>query len=298
MIFETAGRMWESLITQCISHGHRRNDTQELIGVSATLEDPTACIIYNRVRKCDLGYLGAELAWYLSGSDRLEHLRKYAPSYDKFSDDGHTANGAYGARGLGLFELEALAERIAVNPTSRQHVIPLWRARDIGTPSKDVPCTVSLQFLVVGDALHLVVYMRSNDLYLGFLYDVPAFCMILQLMCSLTGFALGHYHHHVGSLHIYDRNDMRAVMAAATCSLHWAGLNIEEARRLVRVFEGTPASEGRPPLGSILKAMNDARDRRSRLHGEDNSGKAAVEPPSASGTGHGDSAPESVADWP
>ena len=290
--------MWISLADDCVTRGHRRNDTFEVIGVSATLTDPTACIIYNRVRKCDIGYLGAELAWYLSGTDSLENLRKYAPSYDNYSDDGHTANGAYGTRGLGLFELEAMAQRIVENPTSRQHVIPIWRVRDQGSLSKDVPCTVSLQFLVRDEYLDLVVYMRSNDLYLGFLYDVPAFCMMLQLVAGLSGFKLGHYHHHVGSLHIYDRNNMDAVLAAATCTHRWTGLSIEEARRLVQVFEGAPASELRPTISSILKAMNDARDRRKRLHGEDNIGQATVEPSASAEPGDGDSTPESVADWP
>lgn len=272
MIFETAGKMWVYLIRRCLTEGHLRNNTLEVIGSATTLVDPTACVIYNSTRKCNLGYLGAELAWYLSGTDKLDNLRLYAPSYDQFSDDGgRTANGAYGARGLGLFELQALAERITTNPTSRQHLIPLWRAGDQGSNSKDVPCTVSLQFLVRHNTLDLVVYMRSNDLFKGFLYDVPAFCMILQLVCGLTGYAVGHYHHHVGSLHAYakDQATLHAVLDSAVCSHHWTGLSVHDARLLVRVFEGTPAQECRPPLVAILKAMNDARDRGLRLHGKD-----------------------------
>jgi thymidylate synthase len=264
--FNTVGTAWVSAVVRCLNYGQPRVDSVELIGESMMIRDPTACVIYNRVRRCQLGYLGAELAWYLSGSNTLENLKLFAPSYTRFSDDGVTAYGAYGFRGLGLFELEALAQRIKERPMSRQHVIPIWRPDDIGSSSLDVPCTVALQFLVDGSRrLNLVVSMRSNDLFKGFLYDVPVFCLILQLVASLTEFHVGYYYHNVGSLHIYERDEQRliAAMAAETASLRWSDFDLVQARKLISAFNGETVKEtDSSAFNTVLEAMATARSKR------------------------------------
>lgn len=235
-VFDTVAAMWTNLAGACLVRGNRRMDTIEQVAVSATLTNPAACLFNNYVREPSFAYFGAELAWYLTGNPSIETLLTYAPSYINFSDDGVTAYGAYGFRGLSLVELENLADRMRANPLSRQHVIPLWRADDRGVKSKDVPCTVSLQFLNCGGYLDLIVYMRSNDLYLGFLYDVPCFCSIQLLMAKMLGLKVGYYHHNVGSLHIYDK-DLDRIRAALLRPTVSRSVEVIDPLALIHTFE-------------------------------------------------------------
>jgi thymidylate synthase len=89
-------------------------------------------------------------------------------------------------------------------------VIPISQADDLQVAAEvsDVPCTVSIQFLVRNGQLDLITHMRSNDLYFGFPYDVFLFTFWHEMMSLDLGLPLGRYHHFVGSLHIYeDRAD-------------------------------------------------------------------------------------------
>ena len=53
--------------------------------------------------------------------------------------------------------------------------------------------------------------MRSNDLWLGFPYDVFQFTCMQVLMSMELGIELGSYTHIAGSLHIYERDFKKAL---------------------------------------------------------------------------------------
>jgi thymidylate synthase len=79
--------------------------------------------------------------------------------------------------------------------------------------SKDVPCTLSLQFFVRENKLELHAVMRSNDVVWGMPYDVFSFTLFQELMMlelrqhpRFKDLELGPYHHTAGSLHLYERH--------------------------------------------------------------------------------------------
>lgn len=78
--------------------------------------------------------------------------------------------------------------------------------------NKDQTCTMHGNFLIRNDQLHFSVVMRSNDLTLGLVYDLPWFCglmdkMVEELKPIYPNLTKGHYTHTVHSLHIYERNE-------------------------------------------------------------------------------------------
>lgn len=78
--------------------------------------------------------------------------------------------------------------------------------------NKDQTCTMHGNFLIRNDELHLSIVMRSNDLTLGLVYDLPWFCGLMDKMVSelkphYPDLKKGHYTHTVHSLHIYERNE-------------------------------------------------------------------------------------------
>ena len=54
--------------------------------------------------------------------------------------------------------------------------------------------------------LHLIVYMRSNDVIWGLPHDVFCFTMLQEIVARELEADLGLYRHMVGSLHLYEDN--------------------------------------------------------------------------------------------
>ncbi len=136
----------------------------------------------------------------------------------KFSDfmDGGIMWGAYGSRTHG--QLDDVVSLLYRDPDSRQAVMTFYDARrDLNRDKRDIPCTISAQFLLrtrrVGSdsedrrlLLDLGISMRSNDLWLGTPYDLTQFSILQASVAQALGVGVGKYVHRAGSLHLYDRD--------------------------------------------------------------------------------------------
>lgn len=209
---------WYNLITKDISNESSRDGSivGEIINATTVIEDPTRCILRSKIRKLPMRYCIGELLWYLSGNPSLDAIRLYTSAWNRMSDDGKIVNSNYGDRiqnikdevdGLKFNQLDMCEELLRRDPNSRQAVIHIKQARDILThPTKDLNCTVCLQFFIREGKLYMTTYMRSNDLWMGFPNDVFQFtCMQIYLAMKL-GIGLGTYTHIAGSLHLYERD--------------------------------------------------------------------------------------------
>jgi len=162
---------------------------------------PLNNVVVSPTRRFSPSYACAELLWLLSGANSLEMILEYAPSYSKYSD----GFGIYGPRWLKQFG--PLVDLLKKDPTTRRAVISLWRESDLTEQDRtDLPCTLSLQFLVRKHTLDLIVTMRSNDVWLGLPNDVFVFTCIQAMVAGELGANIGEYHHRVGSLHLYSRD--------------------------------------------------------------------------------------------
>lgn len=179
----------------------------EIINATTVIEDPTRCIMYNNIRKMPFRYAVGELLWYLSGNNKLKEIQKYTRTWDRMSDDGETVNSNYGhciQNKYGFDQWEYILDMLSKNPNSRQAVIHIKGASN--EPSKDVNCTVCCQFFIRDNKLYMTTYMRSNDIWLGFPYDVFQFTAMQILLSMQLGVELGTYTHIAGSLHMYKRD--------------------------------------------------------------------------------------------
>ena len=90
---------------------------------------------------------------------------------------------------------------------TRQAVITIWDpAYDGYSDVRDTPCTVMFQFMIRDEQLHMSTYMRSNDVWWGLAYDLFQFTSLQVMMSEVLRIPAGEYHHHVGSLHVYERD--------------------------------------------------------------------------------------------
>lgn len=179
----------------------------EIVNAITIINNPTKNIMTNNIRNLSMRYAIGELLWYLSGNNNLSEIQKYTKAWDRMSDNGITVNSNYGwciESKYGFSQWEYVRELLKKHPETRQAVIHIKTANN--KESKDVNCTVCLQFMIREGKLYLTTYMRSNDLWMGFPYDVFQFTCLQILMSMELGVELGTYTHIAGSLHLYKRD--------------------------------------------------------------------------------------------
>ena len=179
----------------------------EIINAISVLKNPTSSILTSEKRNLSMKYAIGEMLWYMSGNKNLKEIQKYTKGWDRMSDDGVTVNSNYGhciKYKYGFDQFEWCINELIHNPNSRRAVIHIKEASN--KESKDVNCTVCLQFFIRDNKLYMTTYMRSNDIWMGFPYDVFQFCNTQILMSMRLGVELGTYTHIAGSLHLYERN--------------------------------------------------------------------------------------------
>lgn len=180
--------------------------TVEVLGASLCLTDPRRRLVdVPPVRVLNPAFAAAEAAWILSGSDD-PWIYEYNQRLSEYADDGRLM-GAYGPRlrrwhGM-TDQLARVREVLAGDPDSRRAVVQLFDPGTDFNGYKDVPCTLGYRFYLRDGRLHMHTTMRSQDLWLGFCYDIFAATMLQELLAGWLGADLGEYWHHVDSLHLY-----------------------------------------------------------------------------------------------
>lgn len=223
---DEAWEFWYERISELAKNGSTDTSRDgavvgEVLNAITTIEDPTRCILKHPIRKLPMRYCVGELLWYLSGNPRLKAIQLYTGAWDRMSDDGETVNSNYGHRiqnavdevdGQLFDQMRMVEHLLSIDPNSRQAVIHIKQARDvIVNPTKDLNCTVCLQFFIREGNLYMTTYMRSNDLWMGFPNDVFQFtCMQIYLAMRLN-VGLGSYTHVAGSLHMYERDYQKSL---------------------------------------------------------------------------------------
>lgn len=182
----------------------------ELVNANLQLTNPTKNTMCNCIRKMPLRYAIGELLWYNSCNPTWKAIYPYSKFWKGISDNGSTVNSNYGwciRNKYGFDQWEMVKKLLQSNTNSRQAIIHIKEARNlVDNPTKDLNCTIALQFLLRNNKLDLIVTMRSNDIWLGLPYDLFNFtCMQIQMAMEL-GVDIGTYYHNAGSLHIYKED--------------------------------------------------------------------------------------------
>ena len=191
----------------------RGNDSAELTNVSFRIADPRDRLPFLWQRPVNIVFNLAETLWYAAGRDDLDMIGYYAPGMAKHSADGKTLTGtAYGTRmfapdGQNVTQWVRVLELLRADPDSKRAVLGIYRPEELTVPDNpDVSCTVAAQFLLRDGRLNLTCHMRGNDAYRGMVSDVFAFTFLQELAACQLGVELGHYTHHVASMHVNDRD--------------------------------------------------------------------------------------------
>ena len=182
----SASKTWLQLINYLLSGetiSPRGLETKEQIcvGTKINMYEPMVNI---KSRNIGERFRYAEAAWILSGDNRVSTI---APKV--------------------VDQLPYIIQTLKDDPYTRQAVLNIWRENP--RKSNDVPCTLSLQFVIRNDTLNCLATMRSSDAWLGWVYDVFNFSMIsLYVLLQLKSqhnlkYKLGSLFLTAGSQHLY-----------------------------------------------------------------------------------------------
>jgi thymidylate synthase len=213
MITLTGGSANELFVAACQVVRHdggtvspRGMVTTEVLGAHLCLTDPRRRLVdLPPARVINPAFAIAEALWILSGSDD-PWIFQYNRALTRYTDNGRL-QGAYGPRMRRwrgrVDQLDQVRQLLGRDPDSRQGVIQLFDPDRDTCGHRDVPCTLGYRFFVRNGHLQMHTTMRSQDLWLGFPYDVFAATLLQELLAGWLGVEVGEYHHFVDSLHLY-----------------------------------------------------------------------------------------------
>lgn len=177
---------------------------REILNPTLIINEPTWLPIDLDGRVLNHFIGAAEAAQLIGQTSRPEFMIDRIRKMASYTDAG-MFHGAYGTRIAG--DLSRIVALLKDDQASRQAVLSVYDARrDLGERFKDIPCTLTLQFLVRDGGLCLRTSMRSNDVWLGLPYDLFQFITLQMAMAQALDIPVSWYAHTVGSMHLYETN--------------------------------------------------------------------------------------------
>ena len=193
-------------------------------------------------------YTDKECELYNSGTNSAEDFGQASKFWLKLANPDGTVNSAYGhlikhkkSHGNPMYELhEAMSkfrdsaavsaflgqaakdamrtpwqwcvDCLKSDKDTRQAILRFSLPEHFYKGNKDMTCTLDGNFHIRDNKLLFRVHMRSNDLTLGLVYDLPWFIGLMEDMVNelkevYPDLEVGTYTHVVDSLHIYDRDE-------------------------------------------------------------------------------------------
>ncbi len=191
----------------------KRGPNIEITQFAATLLNPKIRTSMSLDRKLVKSKF-AEFAWYLSKDQDKDFITPYILPYSQEEQQNNKILGAYGPKIFKSTEdrksqYERVIEQIINRRTTKHAYIAISDAEDYKFRDQEFsspPCTIGLHFYVRNEKLNLVVYMRSNDAYIGLPHDLFCFTMLQELVSLRTNLALGTYTHYATSMHAYENH--------------------------------------------------------------------------------------------
>ena len=253
--------------------------TIEVLGASLTLTDPRRRLVdVPPARVVNPAFAAAEAAWILSGSDG-PWIFQFNERLIEYADDGRLM-GAYGPRlrrWHGRVDQLAQARHLlAADRATRRAVIQVFDPEADARGHKDVPCTLGYRFYLRDGLLHMHTTMRSQDLWLGFCYDIFTATVLQELLAGWLGVQPGSYVLSIDSLHLYalDVPKAQRLPAVAALGAQMAPLvtpweTFDDLLATV-INDGTPAQSGWADLACVLSSY------RARKAGDHHAASAAV----------------------
>ena len=115
---------------------------------------------------------------------------------------------------MGIDQISKIIETIKTNPDDRRMIMTLWNPHE-NPKTLLPPCPCFYQFRVLDGKLHLQMYQRSCDTFLGVPFNTAQDSLLLLMVAHVCGLPAGDFIHTFGDVHIYA-NHMQQVTEQLT----------------------------------------------------------------------------------
>jgi thymidylate synthase len=178
-------------------------------------------------KKLHLRSIIHELLWFISGDTNIRYLKENGVSiWDEWADENGDLGPVYGYQwrkfpaliptdisdeGVSLFsrgsidQISNLMEMIKTSPNSRRLMVTAWNPADVPDMALP-PCHTIWQVKILGGKIHLHLYQRSADMFLGVPFNIASYALLLEMLAHVTGYEAGTFVHTLGDAHIYSNH--------------------------------------------------------------------------------------------
>ena len=150
-----------------------------------------------------------ELIWFLSGDTNIGFLKENGVSiWDEWADAAGDLGPIYGKQWRdfgGVDQITRLLDMIRETPDSRRLVVSAWNPCDVPQMALP-PCHTLWQVRIHEDKLHLQLYQRSADMFLGVPFNIASYALLQAMIAHVTGYTPGTFVHSIGDAHIYENH--------------------------------------------------------------------------------------------
>ena len=165
-------------------------------------------------KKLHLRSIIVELLWFLRGDTNTRYLHEHKVSiWDEWADANGDLGPVYGkqwrdwatADGRHIDQIAGLIEQIRNHPASRRQIVSAWNPGDLHA-MKLAPCHCLFQTAVHGGRLHLQLYQRSCDVFLGVPFNIASYALLLLMLAQQCDLEPGTFVWTGGDVHIYSNH--------------------------------------------------------------------------------------------
>jgi thymidylate synthase len=93
------------------------------------------------------------------------------------------------------------------DPTSRRIIVTAWQPAELDEMALP-PCHLLFQLLVTqsDQRLHMTMYQRSCDMFLGVTFNISSYALLLSLIAQATGYTPGTLTMFLADVHVYENH--------------------------------------------------------------------------------------------
>ncbi|CAN5322985.1 thymidylate synthase [soil metagenome] len=155
-----------------------------------------------------------ELLWFLKGSTNIGWLKQNGVSiWDEWADENGELGPVYGkqwrdwetADGRHVDQIANLIRQINADPNSRRQIVSAWNVGDLPAMAL-APCHCFFQTAVTDGRLHLQIYQRSCDVFLGVPFNIASYALLVHILAQQSGLEPGELIWTGGDVHIYSNH--------------------------------------------------------------------------------------------
>lgn len=157
----------------------------------------------------DFRALGCNI-WDANANENKDWL---ANGHRKGTDDlGNIYGNQWRAYSGWYDQLTKALEDITIHPQSRRIIVTAWNPIEVFDARMALPpCHLLFQFIVEQQSrkLHLCMYQRSCDLFLGVPFNISSYALLLKLVAHVTDYIPGQLTMFLADCHIYFNHEQQ-----------------------------------------------------------------------------------------